>query len=71
MQDIVLLSIEELTEAYSIHIDEDDGTVWDAVEDKTFNSLRDWAEFLVEQDNEDLYGGVSKIGSKKYFDDGF
>ena len=71
LQDIRTLSHEELSEDYSIHISEEDGSVWDAVEDCTFNNIQLWAEFIADQDNDDLYGGVTRIGGKQYFDDNY
>ncbi len=69
LQEMQALSAVELYEQYGINIDENDGSVWDTVESKSFKSLKDWAEYTEDQENDDLYAGISKIGGKMYFDD--
>jgi hypothetical protein len=48
---------------------EEDGTVWDSVEQRTFNNTTTWAEFIIDQEDDSQYAGFSKIGGKCYFDD--
>jgi hypothetical protein len=53
LHDIQILSTTELVERYGIEID-DDESVWDTVEGRSFKSLKDWAIYTEEQD--ELYG---------------
>ncbi len=69
LQDIKTMSNEDLSEQYDIHITEH-GTVWDPMECKSFAGLLEWAEYIIDQNDDELYGSVSRMGSKKYFDDG-
>ncbi|MCK9369600.1 hypothetical protein M0R04_06805 [Candidatus Dojkabacteria bacterium] len=69
LQDIKTLSIEDLSEQYDIHITEH-GTVWDPAERKCFAGLLEWAEYIIDQNDDELYGSVIRMGSKKCFDDG-
>jgi hypothetical protein len=69
LQDIKTLPLADLSEQYSVHID-DDGTVWDTVEDIRFKDIKEWAEYLTDMEDDSQYAGFSKMGGKKYFDDG-
>lgn len=57
---------EELDDTYGISI-EDDGTVWDSLEGREFNSLYAWAEFTAEQ--EEANDSFHKFGGKHWYDD--
>jgi len=64
--DIQHLSTAELEELYDIHVEED-GTVWDTLEHKGFDSLTEWAAYT--ESLEDEYDGYETSGKKHYFDD--
>jgi hypothetical protein len=68
LQDLKTLTPESLYEQYGIHVEED-GTVWDSVEQRMFNNTTTWAEFIIDQEDDSHHAGFSKIGGKKYFDD--
>ena len=67
---IRVLPLIEITEQYGIEIEED-GSIWDTVEGQRFDTLTDWAAYIDELNNDELYDNFSKIGSKHEFDDGF
>ena len=69
VHNIKILPLHEITKQYGIEI-EDDGYIWDMVEGKRFNTLENWAIYIDELNNDELYDNFSKIGSKQSFDDG-
>lgn len=69
MQDILTMNYDELEEAYDIDIDDEDSTVWDNQECRLFNDLHQWAQFVQEQNADDNYATVSRIGGKQRYDD--
>lgn len=68
LDDITSMSNDELEDLYGIEIGED-GSVFDTAEFKEFDTLADWAAFVVEQEQEDNYSSFTKIKSNRYFDD--
>lgn len=68
MVDIHTLEVDELQDLYGIEINED-GTVYDLTEFKEFETLADWANYIVAIEEEENYGTVLKIGGKLLFDD--
>lgn len=66
---IKTLPIFEIVQQYGIEI-EDNGHIWDVVEQRRFTTLEDWAVYMDELNNDELYDNFSKIGSKQLFDDG-
>lgn len=54
---------------YSIRINPDTGNVFDEVEEKEFSSIEDWAEFFLQEEDDDFGETFIKTGSKYYFDD--
>lgn len=69
MQDILTMNYDELEETYDIDIDDENGTVWDHQERRQFNDLHQWAQFVQDQNADDNYATVSRIGGKHRFDD--
>lgn len=53
LHDIVALSYTELHQQYGIEIENSTGEVWDPVEFQSFDSLREWAGFIIELEKED------------------
>ena len=60
--DIQTLSPAELEATHGIEIDED-GTVWDELEGMEFATLREWADYCVEREEEEHHSFV-KLGGK-------
>lgn len=67
MFDIQTMTNAELTEAYDITIDED-GNVWDTLECKEFDNLRQWANYTTELE-EDERAPFLKFSGKYGYDD--
>ena len=65
--DIRVMTNAELEETYDIFI-HDDGTVWDKLEGKEFDGLRDWADYTTEQEEGDR-ASFHKFGGKYGYDD--
>ena len=70
LNDVRTLPNEELATLYGIEINED-GTVYDPTENRTFDDLNDWATYIDEQEDDDNYSSFNKIGGKHSFDDDF
>lgn len=70
VHNIKILPLHEITQQYGIEI-EDDGSIWDSVEGMSFKNLNEWAIYIDDLNNEEVYNNFSKIGSKHGFDDGF
>ena len=68
MNDVRTLPAEELVDLYGIEISED-GSVFDPTENRKFQSVSEWAQYIAEQDSDDNYGSFSKFGGKHVFDD--
>lgn len=68
LHDIQIYSSEQLIELYGIEINED-GTVFDPAENKTFATIIEWATWIDEQEADDNYGTLVKLGGKVRFDD--
>lgn len=68
LNDIRTLSPEELTSFYGIDVAAD-GTVHDPMENRKFKDLKAWATYIVEQDDENNYSSLNKIGGKHTVDD--
>lgn len=64
--DIRNLSAAELQELYGIEIEEN-GQVFDIAENRTFKHLSQWAEFIIDQ--EDNCQSFQKMTGRHYFDD--
>lgn len=64
IHDIQQLSREEIEELYSVEFQED-GTIWDPIERRLFNSLGDLADSLEDY----VSGGFTKTGHKHHFSD--
>lgn len=62
------MSKQDLEDLYGIEIS-DDGSVYDLCEMKSFESLREWAAFMVEQEEEENYSSFQKVNHKRHFDD--
>lgn len=69
MHDIKVLSPQDLSTQYGIEIDEASKSVWDPVEGRKFNSLLDWAAFIMEQEGDACDQHFERIGHKHAFDD--
>lgn len=67
--DIECMTDKDLEREYDIEIYED-GVVYDCLEDREFESLVEWANFVAAQYEEDNYGDVAKIGGRSRWDDG-
>jgi hypothetical protein len=68
LHDIRVLTTNEIINLYGIEID-DDGSVWDPIENWGFNDLRSWAEYYIEV-NQDL-DNTSRIGKKQHWSDDY
>jgi hypothetical protein len=68
LNDIIRMNKDQLIDLYGISL-EDDGTVYDPTEMKTFSNLREWANYIAELEEEDNYGSFQKRQSKYTFDD--
>lgn len=66
LHDAEAMSPDELEDTYGVTVDED-GTVWDSLEGREFNSLYSWAEFTAEQEEAD--DSFHKFGGKQWYDD--
>lgn len=66
MHDVESMTPDEQESIYGITIDED-GSVWDSLEGKSFDNLYSWAEFTAEQEEAD--DSFHKIGGKHWYDD--
>lgn len=58
---VLKMSWDDLRNLYGIEIDEEDGTVFDPVENKTFKDLIEWDLYVKEQEQEDMYGQFTKM----------
>lgn len=66
MLDVFKLSKEQLYDLYEVEL-EDDGSVYDIVEDRTFKSVAAWNTYMQQQER----GGshIEKFGGRWGFDD--
>jgi len=60
---------EELIELYGIEIDENTNEVFDPIENKRFESIEKWADYLDEIEADNNYSKFTKIGGRQPFDD--
>lgn len=67
MHDIETMSRNELEEQYDI-VTEEDGSVWDNFEGRSFDNLQQWGLFILSLEEDDEEDFV-KIGGKHRFDD--
>ena len=67
MHDINVLSSAELELQYGVSIDPD-GSVWDPLEGTWFDSIREWALFVISEED-DQQMSFSKIAGKNKYDD--
>lgn len=68
MHDIQVMSYDEIQDYYGIEID-NDGSIWDPLEGKSFKDIHEWATFAAEQEEDVKYDNFTKIGGKRYYDD--
>lgn len=68
LNDVRTLPPQELTELYGIEIS-DDGSVFDPTENRRFEDVAEWAQYIASQDDDDNYSSFSKIGGRHAFDD--
>lgn len=66
LHDVEAMSPEDRETIYGITI-EDDGTIWDSLEGKSFDSLYGWAAYTAEQ--EEVEDSFHKFGGKHWYDD--
>lgn len=67
LHDVEAMTPEDRETTYGITT-EDDGSIWDSIEGKAFDSLYAWAEFTTEQEEAD--DSFHKFGGKQdYYDD--
>lgn len=65
--EVLAMDEDEMYDVYGIVLNED-GSVYDETEDVTFDTLTEWAVFVVEGE-QTSYGNVEKIGRRRRFDD--
>lgn len=65
---IQTMSIEEIEQEYGIEIDED-GSVWDGCEGRSFSSLAEWALFMDECEDAAVEAAMCKGNVRYGFDD--
>ena len=65
--DIRTMTNTELEETYGITIEED-GSVWDSLEGREFESLLEWADYTTEQEEDD-HKSFLKTGGRYGYDD--
>lgn len=70
LEDIETLDYDELEERYGIIIDDELGAVFDVTERRDFDTLREWAYFIISLEDDDNFAHASRIGGKRKFDDG-
>ena len=68
LNDIVRMSKDQLIDLYGISFEEN-GSIYDPTEMKTFSSLREWANYIAEIEEEENYGSFQKRQNKHGFDD--
>lgn len=67
---IQTMSIEEVEQQFGIEVDED-GSVWDACEGRSFDTLKEWALYMDECE-EQAYEATMYRGNVRYgFDDDY
>jgi hypothetical protein len=66
--DIFKLSQNELYDLFGVELQED-GSVYDPIEDKTFATLAVWKSYADDQEQDDHYGSFQKFGGKYAYDD--
>lgn len=62
------LSKDDLYDMYGIELN-DDGSVFDPVENKSFVSMSAWQYFVKQQENDNMYGGMEKTNSRYVYDE--
>lgn len=67
LHDVQVLTIEQLSERYDIEVDSD-GSVWDNLEGRYFESLQEWAEYIDSFSDDDI-GACKKMNNKHRYDD--
>lgn len=65
---VLKLSVEELQETFGIEVDED-GTVYDPVEDRSFATIIAWKYFTDQQEQDEMRGGKEYFGGRYGYDD--
>lgn len=65
---IQTMSTEEIEQEYGVEID-DDGSVWDACEGRSFGSLAEWALFMDECEDAAFEAVMCKGNVRYGFDD--
>lgn len=68
LHDIQALPQEDIVELYGIEVNED-GSIFDPMENRTFTNLLEWATFIDQQEADENYGTMVKLGGKVKFDD--
>lgn len=68
LNDVRTLPSDELIALYGIEVS-NDGSVFDPTENRKFEDIDEWAQFIAELDDDDNYSSFSKIGGKYAFDD--
>lgn len=67
--DIESMTYDELEAEYGIKIRDNDDSVWDPMERRRFDTLREWAQFLVDSEDESNFAHDIKRGGKWKYDD--